>query len=105
MGVGRHLQIAAGDREIGLGSTQQGKGFDRAVGRYRRQSDSPAFTSEGFGHRLDHLVIVASLRSDRNSEGFRPQRVIQCACGGTKTKESNDQHQQQGIPPPPAPAR
>ena len=31
--IGRHLQIATTDRKIGLGSTEQVKGFDRAVRR------------------------------------------------------------------------
>ncbi len=93
-GVGRHVQIATGDRKVGLGSTEQGKGFDRSVGRYRRQPDAPAVAGEGLGHRLDQLLIVASRRSDGNPQGYRPQRIIQGARGGTKNKKSNGQHQQ-----------
>ena len=92
--VGRHLQIATTDRKVGLASTKQGECFDRSVGRDRRQPDSPAFAGEGLGHRLNHFVIVASRRSDRNPESYRPQHIIQCARGGAKNKESSGQDQQ-----------
>ena len=92
--VGRHLQIATTDRKVGLASTKQGEGFDRAVGRDRRQPDRPAFAGEGLGHRLNHFVIVASRRSDGNPESYRLQRIIQCARGGAKNKKSNRQDQQ-----------
>ena len=66
--VGRHLQIATTDRKIGVASTKQGEGFDRSVGRDRRQPHSPAFAGEGLGHHLNHFLIVASRRSDGNPE-------------------------------------
>ena len=92
--VGRHLQIDTTDRKIGLASTEQGEGFDRSVGRDRRQLDSPAFAGEGLGHHLNHFVIIASRRSDGNPESDRPQRKIQCARGGAKNKKSYGQDQQ-----------
>jgi hypothetical protein len=39
-------------------------------------------------------LIYDRHRSDGNPEGYRPQRIIQGACGGTKQKKSNGQHQQ-----------
>ena len=92
--VGRHLQIATTDRKIGLASTKQGKGFDRTVGRDKRQPDCPAFAGEGPGRRLNHFVIVASRRSDGNPESYRLQHIIQCARCGAKNKKSNRQDQQ-----------
>jgi len=92
--VGRHLQIATTDRKIGLASTKQGEGFDRAVGRDKRQPDCPAFAGEGPGRRLNHFVIVASRRSDGNPKSYRLQRIIQCARCGAKNKKSNRQDQQ-----------
>ena len=74
--------------------TKQGEGFDRAVGRDKRQPDCPAFAGEGLGHRLNHFVIVASRRSDGNPESYRPQYIIQCARGGAKNKKSNGQDEQ-----------
>jgi hypothetical protein len=49
---------------------------------------------EGFGHRLDQLVIVTSRRSDGDPKRYRLQRVIQCACGHSKTKQSGSQQQE-----------
>jgi hypothetical protein len=92
--VGRHLQIGTTDRKVGLAGTKQGEGFDRSVGRDRRQPDRPAFAGESLGHRLNHPVIVASRRSDGNPESFRSQRIVQCARGGAENKKSNSQDQQ-----------
>jgi hypothetical protein len=39
-------------------------------------------------------MIVASGRSDGNSERYRPQRIIKYAPGGAKNKKSNGQGQQ-----------
>src|SRR5205085_3563647 len=89
--VGRRLQIATTDRKVGLASTKQGECFDRSVGRDRRQPDSPAFARESPGRRLNHLVIVASWRSDGNPQSYRLQHIIQCARGGSKKKKSKRQ--------------
>ena len=87
--VGRHFQIAATDRKVGLAGTEQSESFGRPGGHDRRQPHSPAFAGKGFGHRLDHLVIVASRRSDGNPERYRPQRVIQCPRSGTENEKSD----------------
>jgi hypothetical protein len=55
--------------------------------------------------RLDQHLIVTPRRSDGNPESYRPQRVIQCACGDTEKKQSGGQQQEQRVPPFPAPAR
>lgn len=93
--VGGHVQVAATDRKIGLSSTKQREGFDRPVGFDRGQLDSSAFAGEGIGHRLNYFVIIASGRSNRDPENFRPQRIIQRARCGAKNKKSNDQDEQQ----------
>ena len=62
--------------------------------RFDQRNFRGAVAGKGFGHRLDQLVIVASRWSDCNPQGYRPQRIIQCACGGTKKKKSHGQHQQ-----------
>src|SRR4029079_487446 len=89
--VGRHLQIDTTDRKVDLASAEQAEGFDRPVGRNRRQPDGPAFAGEGFGHRLNYFVIIASRWSDGNPESYRPQHVIQCTRGGAKDKKSDGQ--------------
>src|SRR3954453_11713972 len=95
--VCRHFQIAAADRKVGLAGTEQSESFGRPGGHDRRQLYSPAFVGKGLGHRLDHLVIVASRRSDGNPESYRPQRVIQCTRSGSENEKSDGQNQQQGL--------
>ena len=92
--VGRHLEIPTTDCKVGLASTEQGESFDRSVSRDQRQPDRPAFAGEGPGRRLNHLVIVASLRSDGNPQSYRLQHIIQCARCGSKNKKSKRQDQQ-----------
>src|SRR6266849_1735012 len=104
-GLGRHLEIAARDREIGFGSPEQGKAFHRSLGCDRRQPDRTTVSVEGLGHRQDQLLIVTSSRSDGNPEGCRPQRVIQRACGCGKKQDSGGQQQQGRVPAFASPAR
>src|SRR5947208_572403 len=82
------VPIAATARKVSLAGTQQTESFGRPGGRDRRQPHGPALVGKGLGHRLDHLVIVASRRSDGNPERYRPQRVIQCTRSGSENEKS-----------------
>src|SRR6202030_1407909 len=93
-----------GDEKSSFGGTKKGESFHGAFSRYRSQPDSPAFVGEGLGHGLDQLLIVTSWRSHRNAQGYRPQHIIQAGRGGTKKKNADGEHQQQGSPSWPAPA-
>ena len=74
LGIGRHFQIAARNREVGLLRRQQRDAFGRALGRDRLQPDRAAVAGKGLRQRLHQFLVVASGRADRDPQGHRPQR-------------------------------
>ena len=71
LGVGRQIQVAARDREVGLLGRQQRDALDRAVGCDRVQPHRAAVAGKGLRQRLHQFLVVAAGRADRDAQGDR----------------------------------
>ena len=77
LGVGRQIQIATRDREVGLFGCQQCDALNRAVGDDRVQPHRAAVAGKGLRQRLHQFLVVAAGRADRDAQGDGLQDVIE----------------------------
>ena len=91
MRIGRHIEVGARHREVGLVGAEQREAFGRPGGRDRREPDRASLLREGLRQRLDQLLVVAVRRADRDAQDFRPQGKVKRARRGDEDEYSGKQ--------------
>src|SRR5882672_124643 len=104
LGIFRQVQVAAGDREIGLAGGEQRDAFRRPFGRDQRQPHRAVFARERLRHQLDQFLVLAAGRSHRNPQRRRPQHVIEPAGGKAEGEHAGGKDQKRVAPPLLSPA-
>src|SRR5207248_6007886 len=86
--VSRHIEVAAGNREIDFGLTQHRDAFGSAISDHRRKPNMAALSREGLRHGLNNLDIVTSGWTNRNAQRLRTQDQIQSGRRRGKAKQA-----------------
>ena len=95
LGILRHFEIAANDREIGLALAKRLGAGRSAIGLHRTQADQAMRVRKGLGQRLNDLDVIAVLRTHRDPQAHRPHRKVVSACERTDHGEypgEGDEH-------------
>ena len=102
--VGRQVQIAARNRELGLTRREQRDAFRRPFGGDRRETDRVTIAGEDLGEGLDQLLVITARRPHGDTQDGRPQGQIQRAGSGPEQENARCQDEERNVPalPPPA---
>ena len=97
MCVSRHIEVAAGNREIDFGLTQHRDAFGSAISDHWRKPNMAALSREGLRHGLNNLDIVTSGRANRNAQCLRTQDQIQSGRRRGKANQAADQNKNEEL--------
>jgi hypothetical protein len=98
--VGRHLQVAPGNGEVGLGRLEKGNALGGPLGCDGHQTDRAAFLGKGLRQRLDQFLVIAASRPHGNPQGRRFERELPDPDGRAKQQDTGSQNQERPVPSP-----
>ena len=98
LGIFRHFEIAANDREIGLALAKRLRARGRAIGLHRTQADPAVRLRKGLGQRVNDLDVIAVRRTDRDPQAHRPHRKVVSTCERADHGEDPGERDEHHLP-------
>ena len=98
LGIFRHFEIAANDREIGLALAKRLGTRGRAIGLHRTQADPAVRLRKGLGQRVNDLDVIAVRRTDRGPQAHRPHRKVVSTCERADHGEDPGERDEHHLP-------